>query len=151
MITVSAIKHTRKQHQKIAEKNCPPGVKLYQGIPLNTELCSAAKKQKLYEEIEMGKYEIGELVVPIKFSKLTVKDGKLIREEFTVEGRKSPLDVIRKNLYKRNKPYYRIQANDVDNWSSESCIQYLNSINEFDAEYVSNIGRKSALQEYERF
>ena len=76
----------------------------------------------------MGKYEIGELVVPIKFSKLTVKDGKLIREEFTVEGRKSPLDVIRKNLYKRNKPYYRIQANDVDNWSSESCIQYLKSI-----------------------
>lgn len=48
-------------------------------------------------KIQKGEYTIGELVVPRKYEKLIIdKNGNVVKTEFTVEGRKQPLDEIRK-------------------------------------------------------
>ena len=62
-------------------------------------------------EIEEGKYSLGELIVPIKFKKISVsKDGDLTEHYFYVRGRKNLLHVIRQNSYKSHKPYYLLKS-----------------------------------------
>ena len=88
----------------------------------------------LISEIQEGKYSLGELIVPIKFKKISVsKDGDLTEDYFYVRGRKTPLHVIRQNLYKSHKPYYRIKSNsELDEMNVEDIfVKYLCSINEY--------------------
>ena len=87
----------------------------------------------LISEIQEGKYSLGELIVPIKFKKISVsKDGDLTEDYFYVRGKKNRLHVIRQNLYKSHKPYYRIQSDsEIDEMKAEDIIKYLCSINEY--------------------
>ena len=54
---------------------------------------SLNKKLKL--EIEEGRIEIGELIVPKSYDKVVISNGKF--------GRNIPLESIRKNCLKNNK------------------------------------------------
>lgn len=54
-------------------------------------------KKTLKLKIQNGQYTVGELIVPKKYEKLILdKDGNVKKEEFIIEGRKRPLDEIRK-------------------------------------------------------
>ena len=69
------------------------------------------------------------MVAPLKFSKISLQENKLVQQEFTLEGRKSPLNVIREQLFQRNKSLYRCQ-NESDIGDRNDCIRFLSSINE---------------------
>ena len=59
-------------------------------------------------KIQKGEYTIGELVVPRKYEKLVLdKNGNVVRTEFVVEGRKQPLDEIRKKMIEKHRVYMR--------------------------------------------
>lgn len=68
-------------------------------MPLNASIKEINSQIK--KKLEDGTYNIGELIAPMKFTKLKMKnDGTFCTETFTVEGRKIPLMTIRKQLIK---------------------------------------------------
>ena len=116
------------------------------GISVPTEPCMEQTLKELYNDITNGKYEIGEQVAAIKFKKSSSIDGKLVWDEFTLEGRKNPLHVIRKKLYENHKDYYRIKSDsEVDLMSKEDCKNYLQYINEY--KVTLDEANESSLQE----
>ena len=101
------------------------------------------------------KYSLGELFVPIKFKKISVsKDGDLTEDYFYVRGRKNPLHVIRQNLYKSHKTYYRIQSDsEIEEMSAEDVIKYLCLINEYkyqDGDIIDIIALQNKLKYFQR-
>ena len=64
-------------------------------------------KPRSYEEIRKdlqlgikeGKYLLGELIEPKKYKKYSLVNGKVEEIDFTVSGRKIPLNEIRRKLY----------------------------------------------------
>ena len=49
-------------------------------------------KKYLLLDVQEGKYSFGELIVPIKFKRISVsKDGNLTEDYFYVRGRKNPI------------------------------------------------------------
>ena len=90
-------------------------------------------KRNLHQDILDGKYEMGKLIVPIKFWKSITVENEIIYKPFEVEGRKIPLDLIRRKLYESHKSLYCIQSDiELDNMTCEACVNYLNRINEYD-------------------
>ena len=68
-------------------------VKLYNcnRVSLPMDVTTADITKCLISEIQEGKYSLGELIVPIKFKKISVsKDGDLTEDYFYVRGRKNP-------------------------------------------------------------
>ena len=100
-------------------------------VSVPTEPSIASTVKELYEDIKKGKYQIGEEVAPIKFKKCSSVDGKLVWEEFVLEARKTPLRVIRKNLYNSHRHLYRTKNDlEVANMNDEECVEYLKFISE---------------------
>ena len=62
---------------------------------------SLNKKLKL--EIEEGRIEIGELIVPQSYDKVVISNGQVSTEKVEIEGRKIPLKVSEKNCLKNSK------------------------------------------------
>ena len=88
-------------------------------------------KKYLLLDVQEGKYSFGELIVPIKFKRISVSKD-LTEDYFYVRGRKNPLSVIRQNLYNSHKTYYHIQSDpEIDEMTAEDIIQYLCLINEY--------------------
>ena len=65
--------------------------------------------EKLHEKIADGYHNIGCLVIPQKFEKITLKDGKIQKEEIEVCGRKINLLSIRNDMYHQQKKYMRLR------------------------------------------
>ena len=64
---------------------------------------SLNKKLKL--EIEEGRIEIGELIVPQSYDKVVISNGQGSTEKVEIEGRKIPLESIKKIAEKTTKIY----------------------------------------------
>ena len=73
------------------------------------EISNNDPKGDLKQQILAGRYSSGELVVPQKFTKIWIVDGKIEIEEFLVQVRKIILSQIRKNLLEKHNNYLRIQ------------------------------------------
>lgn len=104
-------------------------------------LLNYVKKQILQK---YGNIEIDEAVVPVKVSKVTMKDDQVICEEFCVEGRKSLWSVIGQNLLQRNKDLYICQNEaDIDRMSIQECnfLMSINEFNEFDNDEEETLKR----------
>ena len=71
----------------------------------------AQTKQKLTEDIESGKYSLGEPIVPKEYKKLTIKNNKVNEESFTIYGRKIPLKLVRIKLLKNELKYMQEPPN----------------------------------------
>ncbi|CAB3986998.1 Hypothetical predicted protein [Paramuricea clavata] len=91
---------------------------------------------------------------PVGYEKFTLSDdGKIIRSEFVVEGRKQPLTVIRENFLKSYASYMRKMSNEeLSEMSREELIEKLVQVNAVfsDAddkeEYESKTKRKVDVQ-----
>ena len=82
---------------------CPTGE-----ITLPTPQTNDDLKKDLKLRIESGQYTVGEIIVPKKYEKLVVdKEGNVKMEEFVVEGRKRPLEEIRKKTLVKHKQFIR--------------------------------------------
>lgn len=91
-------------------------------------------KNKLKLQIRNGDISIGEMIVPKRFKKLVLnKDNKIVTTEFVVEGRKRPLDEIRKNTLKKQKEFLRQHPdNHYDEMPRLDVVERLTLLNEFD-------------------
>ena len=76
-------------------------------IPMDEANESLNKKLKL--EIEEGRIEIGELIVPQSYDKVVISNGQVSTEEVEIEGWKIPFESIRKKLLKEQKDYMRLR------------------------------------------
>ena len=65
--------------------------------------------EKLHETIADGYYKLDYLIVPQKFEKITLKDGKIQKEEIEVCGRKINLLSIRNDMYHQQKKHMRLR------------------------------------------
>ena len=89
--------HRKRSHpdqvntRRVLKDITPEGVDLDGSVPCKIDLCPAEKRKRLEEDIDTGKIRLGDPVVPIKFYKVSVKDDKVVHEEFKVEGRKFQL------------------------------------------------------------
>ena len=71
-------------------------------------------------------------MVPQKFTKIKIVDGKIENEEFVVQGRKIALSEIRKNLLEKHNNYLRIQNDQYyNNITQDEVIGELKRINEY--------------------
>jgi hypothetical protein len=62
-----------------------------------------------------------------------IKDGNIQAQEFTIEGRKIPLDEIRKKTLIKHKQFIRHHSDDYyDKMPRLSVVECLKKINEFD-------------------
>ena len=109
--------------------------------------------EKLHETIADGYYKLDYLIVPQKFEKITLKDGKIQKEEIEVSGRKISLLTIRNDIYHQQKKYMRLRPDTYfDYLSREEVIHQLKTINEFssfDCDADTQVFKKR-LKMYER-
>ena len=88
-------------------------------------------QRKLKSKIIDGVYNVGELIVPQTFWKVSIKDGKLNKEEITVQGRKIPLKVIRESLLMEQITYMRLTSdNELCKLTTEEKKNFLKKIGE---------------------
>ena len=60
-------------------------------------------QNKLMEKIKKGIYHTENLIVPQKYEKVILKNGRLLNEEIQVSGRKIPLRNIVQPCFKNKK------------------------------------------------
>ena len=111
--------------------------------------------EKLHEKIADRYYEIGSFIVPQKFEKNTLKDGKIQKEEIEVCGRKINLLSIRNDMICtiNRKKYIPLRPDTYfDTLSREDVIRQLETINEFNSfDYDADTKvLKKRLKMYER-
>ena len=58
------------------------------------------------EKIKKDIYHPGNLIVPQKYEKVTLKNGQLLTEEIQVSGRKIPLRNIRTTMLQKKRKIY---------------------------------------------
>jgi len=85
-------------------------------------------------KIQKGEYSLGELIVPKKYKKMVIdQNGNIQTQEFTVEGRKNPLDEIRKKMLLKHKKFIRQHPDEYyDEMTRLRVVECLKAINEFD-------------------
>lgn len=105
-------------------------------------------------KIQKGDYTVGELVVPRKYEKLVInKDGEIIKTEFVVEGRKQPLNEIRKRMIEKHRMYMR-QHEDTyyDEMPRLEVAQRLTELGEFnDEQGLTSLRNKLKALERSRY
>ena len=69
---------------------------------------SLNKKPK--PEIE-GRIEIGEIIVPQSYDKVVISSGQVSTKKVETEGRKIPIESIRKKFLKEQKIYMNLREN----------------------------------------
>ena len=89
-------------------------------------------QKRLDEAILSGEHVICDLIVPQEFEKVCLKDGKLVVEKISIEGRKIPLYDIRKSMLQNHKKYMRLTSDEeINNLTRDDIIDRLTRINEF--------------------
>ena len=107
----------------------------------------------LKQKIKDGIYNIGHLIVPQRFEKLTFNGFEIEKEFVITEGRKIDLFDIRKKLLKKHEKYMRIRTDDdFDKLERKSVIHQLNAINELNPNYkdLETVNLLTTLKMYER-
>ena len=67
-------------------------------------------QNKLMEKIKKGIYHTENLIVPQKYEKVMLKNGRLLNEEIQVSGRKIPLRNIRTTILRKQENYMRVRT-----------------------------------------
>ena len=89
-------------------------------------------KLRLAEENRNGWITLRELIVPEAFTKLTMENNKLEREDFEVSGRRMPLTFIRKKMLADHKKLMKLRADqEFQNMTREEIISAMDEINKF--------------------
>ena len=101
-------RHSNKSQTKQIHKR---KLKITSGYSIPCDETIAQTKQKLREDIESGKYSLGEPIVPKEYKKLTIKSNEVNEESFTIHGRKIPLKLIRIKLLQNELKYMREPPN----------------------------------------
>ena len=103
-------------------------------ISLPTPETNDSLKNTLKAKILNGDIHVGEMIVPKKYSKLVLsKDNEIQAEEFVVQGRKIPLDEIRKYTLERQKEFvHQNPDSHYQNMTRLDAVQRLTDLNEFD-------------------
>lgn len=106
-------------------------------ITLPVEDSTDRVKESLHEKIINKEYFIGELIIPLEFTKLALKDNKLFTETIKIQGRKIPLYDIRKSSLTKERPYMRESKNDLySSMSKEEIINHLAIMGEVKESYL---------------
>ena len=110
--------------------------------PTNDEVNTSLK-----EKIENGEYHLGDLIVPQTFEKLSIKNGKIKREDIKIEGRKIPLLEIRKTMFKDHEQFMKPAKSDEEynKMTIEDIIRELKTLNQFPKQNVSQKADKLKL------
>ena len=95
---------------------------------------SATKlKEKLKQKLLDGDYTLGEAITPRRYEKMVIKDGKLVTEEFVVEGRKLSLQMLRDKTLKKHEQFMRLDTDQfIDSLSEHEVSSKLKSLNEYE-------------------
>ena len=90
-------------------------------------------KNRLKIKISNGEISIGEMIVPKRYKKLILnKNNEIEATEFVVEGRKRPLDEIRRITLCKQKEFTRQHTdNYYDEMSRLDVVERLTELNEF--------------------
>ena len=67
-------------------------------------------QNKLMEKIKKGIYHSENLILPPKYEKVILKNGRLMNEEIQVSGRKIPLRNIRTTMLQKQENYMRVRT-----------------------------------------
>ena len=96
--------------------------------------CNESLKSTLKLKIANGDISVGEMIVPKRYRKLVLnKNNEVEAVEFVVEGRKIPLDEIRKVTLERSKDFVRQHPDEFyDEMSRLDVVSRLTQLNEFD-------------------
>ena len=102
-------------------------------ITIATGISTKNVTEQLKGKIADGTYCIGRLIIPQKFEKTVLQNGKIYKEEVHVSGRKIDLVSIRNDMYNQHKKFMRLRSdNDYSKLSRDDTIKHLCRINEFD-------------------
>lgn len=120
------IAHDRVRRQKLRGKGGE--------ISLPTAETNESLKKTLKAKIMKGEICVGEMIVPKKYAKLVLnKNNEIQAVEFTLQGRKIPLDEIRKLTLERQKEYvHKNPDNYYENMTRLDVVKRLTELNEFD-------------------
>ena len=79
------------------------------GMSMPCDVTNDGLKKELTSMIDEGRYNIGELIVPQTFQKMIITDdGQAQIRDFTVSGRKIPINSLQKKMYETRKEFYRL-------------------------------------------
>ena len=102
-------------------------------ITIPTGISTKNVTEQLKGKIADGTYRIGSLIIPQKFEKAVLQNGKIYTEEVHVSGRKIDLESIRNDMSNQHKKFMRLRSdNDYLKLSRDDTIKHLRRINEFD-------------------
>ena len=102
-------------------------------IPLPTPESATKLKEKLKQKLLDGDYTLGEAITPRRYEKMVIKDGKLVTEEFVVEGRKLSLQMLRDKTLKKHEQFMRLDTDQfIDSFSEHEVNSKLKSLNEYE-------------------
>lgn len=96
------------------------------------EQTNSKVQQQLQERIVSGEYDIGKLIVPQQFQKVTLENNKLKIEKITMSGRKIALEKIRQNILIKNRKYMRLRSVEEIEKNKDDIIRHLKFIHAFD-------------------
>ena len=89
-------------------------------------------KQLLKKDLEDGIYNLGELIVPQTFTKVSVINNKVVWEEININGRRIPLADIRQSMLEEHKPFMRLRTDEeFESLGRDEIIRDLMKIHEF--------------------
>ena len=78
------------------------------------------------------KIEVGYLIVPQEFKKITINQGKIATENVCKNGRKIPLKEIRNEILDRNRKYMCLTTDaELNSLIEMDLVKYLKDINEY--------------------
>ncbi|KAL9977472.1 hypothetical protein ACROYT_G014878 [Oculina patagonica] len=102
-------------------------------ISLPTPETNDSLKQKLKLKIQQGEFTVGELIVPREYEKLIIDaDGKIHTTTFTVQGRKQPLEEIRRKTLEVHEKFMKVKPDEYySEMSREDVITQLTRLNEY--------------------
>ena len=102
-------------------------------IAIPTSISTKNVAEQLKGKIADGTYRIGSLIIPQRFEKTVLQNGKIYKEEAHVSGRKIDLESIRIDMYNQHKKFMRLRSdNDYSKLSREDTIKQLCRINKSD-------------------
>ena len=96
-------------------------------VPTNSDVI-----EQLKLKIVSGIYKMGEEIVPQKFKRVEILNGKPVISEIVVSGRKQPLTDIREQMLEEHQKYFRIFSDaDYSSMTREKLINELQRIEEY--------------------
>ena len=103
-------------------------------------------RRRLKEKLQDGEYSVGEQTVPRQYTKLVSEEGKIARKQFTVEGRKQPLEEIRKHTFDLQKQYVRLRKDsEYNNMTVDTRIKILKGLDEFNPGESLDVTKKRLM------